>query len=147
MQNKHYEIVPLGFSDLNPDEVMLVSIFRTWYQQKQQQQEIENSIRILLENDVIYPALTEIFNFFRRFVYLRLVHINDNELLSPTEEHLLKVLSCTKEYQSSESKLCREKLLSINIVSRPMESIDRSGVDFLNHKVAQSYLNFLNFPL
>ena len=140
-------IIPLGFSDLNQDESLLVSIFRIWYQQKNNKEAIESSISLLLKEDKIHPALNAIFVFFRSFIFRRLVLINDNELLSQTEEFLLEILGGTEEYDNHESQRCRAQLLAAMTLPRPLECIERSGYDFVQYKVAQSYCKFIAFPV
>lgn len=146
MKEKRLETIPLGFSDLNQDESLLISIFRIWYKKKENQGAIEHSIRTLLKENKIYPFLTETFIFFRRFTYLRLVHINDNEILSPTEEYLLQTLGSNEAYHDSESEQYRSQLLATMTLLRPIEYIDRSGYDVVQHKIAQNYLRFMMPP-
>ena len=143
---EQHNTIPLGFSDLNQDESMLISIFRVWYTQKESQDEIEASLQMLLKEDKIYPALTDVFHFFRRFTHLRLVHINDNEVLSSTEEYLLKVLGSTDQYHDSIGQRCRERLRSTMTILRPIDSIERSGYDLVQQKIAESYLKFVISP-
>lgn len=147
METDVRKVVPLGFSDLNQDELLLVSIFRIWYRQKQNLDAIESSILLRLREDKIYPALKDVFVFFRSFIYRRLVLVHDNELLSHTEEFLLEILGGTEEYDNFESQKCREKLMAAMTLPRPMEYIERSGYDLVQYKVAQSYCKFIAFPV
>ena len=135
--------VPLGFSDLNQDEAMLVSIFRAWYRQE----DSEEKLRDQLQKDRVSPALTALFQFFRCFVHLRLVHVNEHEVLSPTEESLLAVLSVSAEPGEAVTQRCRVQLMAAQIQPRPLSSIHRSGRDALQRKVAEGYQRFMMSPL
>ena len=144
---EQYNTVPLGFSDLNQDESLLISIFRKWYQEKKNPNKVEGIIRQLLIKDKIYSALEEIFIFFKQFIYRRLVLINDNEILSSTEEFLLEILGSPDENFDLPNQKCRNKLAEAMILPRPIECITRSGYDVLQYKVAQSYCKFMVHPL
>ena len=142
-----YNTVPLGFSDLNQDESLLISIFRKWYQERKERNKVESTIKELLIKDKIYSALEDIFTFFRHFIYRRLVLINDNEILSSTEEFLLEILGSPEENHNLPSQQCRDQLQASMILPRPIECIHRSGYDFVQYKVAQSYRKFMLYPL
>ena len=144
---EQYNIVPLGFSDLNQNESLLISIFRKWYQERKHTNKVENSIKELLKKDKIYTALEEVFSFFRRFVYRRLILINDNEILSSTEEFLLEILGSSEENDNLPSQRCRVQLQNVMTLPRPIECIHRSGYDLVQYKVAQSYRKFMVSPL
>ena len=89
--------IPLGFSDLTQDEILLVSLFRSWYQKEQTSDLEENSLLDLIRIDRVVPILSDLCVFFRHFKHLRLVTINEQEILSLTEEDLLRVLGESME--------------------------------------------------
>ena len=123
MQDISSDYTPLGFSDLTHDEAMIVCIFRGWHEHAPNRELFETRIRDRLQTSQIYAALTEIFQFFQRFTHLRLVHVHDNAVLSPTEEHLLAILGGSIDTPGLEGAAleCRAKLNEVQITPRPIE--------------------------
>ncbi|MEM9459958.1 MAG: hypothetical protein AAGF11_37630 [Myxococcota bacterium] len=131
---------PLGFSDLTQDEALLVSIFRSWVRQASAQADFEQSARDLLRLDHIYPALDDLFVFFRSFCQRPEVHVNEHEVLSATEEQLLTVLGeQDARCRDTATDGCRATLRELSMKPRPTDEITRSGDDLLHAKLAQSY--------
>ena len=149
MNDTSCELTPLGFSDLTQHEAMLVSIFRIWYCQNASKEHLENSIRSSLQTDRIYCALSDLFTFFRIFVQHETVQINKFEVLSHTEERLIATLGSDQadDPANNVAQKCREKLLAIQMHPRHVNAIKRSGKDYVQAKLAQSYQKFMANPL
>ena len=149
MTNNPSTRLPLGFSDLIQDEAMIVSIFRSWYQQVSNRSGFEKDIKDLLHEDKLYPVLEDLFAFFRSFTHLRLVHVNEHELLSSTEEYLIAILAGSDNYNDVDNlaQKCRIYFQTAKINLRPIHQIKRSGYDLLQIKIAQSYQRFMKSPL
>ena len=144
---EQHNTIPLGFSDLNQDESLLIEIFRKWYQEKKHPNDVERNIKERLQKDKIYTALEEIFTFFRHFICRRLILVNNNEVLSSTEENLLEILGSLTGNHNLPNQRCRAKLRATMTLLRPIECINRSGHDFIQYKIAQSYRMFMIPPL
>ena len=136
---------PLGFADLTQDEILLVSIFRSWFSNGPEHTLCEKDLSHLLREDRIFSVLPQIFIYFRYFKHLRIITINNNELLSLSEVDLLTFLN--SENQIPAIKQCRKKIIEHHIDIRPVSNIERSGLDYLQLRIAESYNKFMTCPL
>ena len=145
--------VPLGFSDLTQDERMLVCIFRSWHRHASESPSsrttFETHLREMLKLDRLCSALTDLFLFFRSFNFLRAVCVNEHEVLSPSEEDLLRILGTSTDTVKADTAThnCRMQLKAVHMLPRAIEDINRSGHDHLEAQIAKSYQAFLTFPL
>lgn len=147
MNTTNSTYTPLGFSDLTQNEINIILLFREWYIQIQDRTSYEKKVLHILRQDKIYPCLKSLFVFFQHFIQLRLVHINQSEVLSPTEEYMLSILGLSTLMDDDVTERCRIELLSLHKQPRPISSIERSGYDYLQHKMVQSYQKFMRNPL
>ena len=149
MTSSYTTFLPIGFSDLTEEEILIISIFRSWYEKKRPFDNIEAELLNSLRDNRIHSALSDLFLFFRSFVQLRLVHTHEQEVLSPTEEHLLAVLGRSHELSDIEPVVqrCHMSLSALNMAPRSINNINRKGCDLLQTKIAQSYRRFLNHTL
>ncbi|MEL6375865.1 MAG: hypothetical protein AAFQ04_01555 [Pseudomonadota bacterium] len=86
-------VEPLGFSDLTPDEELLIVLFRDWQRRGPTRAVEEHALARILQSDKFYPALSDVFFSFGKVAETEARHIADGILLSATEEKILTEIS------------------------------------------------------
>lgn len=114
---------PLGFSDLNQDEELLIITYRDWKRRTAIKAVAEHAIASLLRTAPIYPFLPVVFRSFRRYFPREDRPGHDGLLLTRQEEALLTGLA---PYLS-------------DFCIRPAYNILRSGRDRSLLEVDQTY--------